>query len=107
MRGNHHHPHLVLDGLHLLDLHSFWKREQGVSFHHDLVSSNKLCWKEVYHIFSRLWPLLRGEACLSDFSLFSKHEMLCVGKIQRDPSGHVRYNLINSDPPNVPMSQIL
>src|SRR5260370_27600179 len=45
-------------GLHLGDLHPVGKREQWVSFHHDLVSlstqSDGPFWKEVYHTFSLL-----------------------------------------------------
>ncbi len=58
VRCDDRNVHSRVAGLHLVDLHPFGKREQWVSFHHDLVSlstqSDGPFWKEVYHTFSLL-----------------------------------------------------
>jgi len=58
VRCDDRNGHSRVAGLHLVDLHPFGKREQWVSFHHDLVSlstqSDGPFWKEVYHTFSLL-----------------------------------------------------
>jgi hypothetical protein len=56
MRRDDRDVHLIFAYLDLVNLHPFGKREQGIAFHHDLVSlsiqPDEFFWRAVYHPFS-------------------------------------------------------
>jgi hypothetical protein len=109
MRGDHDNFYLVFAGLHLLDLHSFRKWEQRVSFHHNLVSPGKivkqaLLERSVSYLLRASRGSFVGKPAKPVLNVFKAIDTFCGENVQREQSERVSYKLINLASPKAPMS---